>query len=126
MSSLLYHIFGLLPITYFLVVLCVVCCGIVAKLFGQALIEASPEPVGRVLAKPIGVAFTGDRILDSLFETQLLDNIAHRLLSGLTAMLLGPSTPALALCTAGPQFNSRDGILAGKYWSGCPPKRMPG
>jgi hypothetical protein len=119
-TSLFQHI-GLLPIAYFLVVMCVVCCGIVAKTLGNSLIQAVPKPIGQLLAKSIGPQFTGDTILDSLFEAQLLENIRQRLLP-LNLKVRAAKSRVVPIDRKGSLLNCLESVFAGKYWSGCPPK----
>lgn len=111
----------LLPIAYFLVLMCVVCANVLAKLLGDRLVRMTSGPLHRLLALEVQVPVTGDTIGSHLFEKQLLQQINTQLLfklnidftkwmNGETLKLLS-TKPHLFIVQLYPQI----------YWSGCPP-----
>lgn len=121
MESLFYNL-GLWPITYFVVVMWVVCSGVLAKALAGSLINAIPEPLKPLLSHKINVTWTGDKFLDSLFERRILAD-AHRyirfaLLPHLNLRVRIKLPPMWAICSN----HRRERLFPGKYWSGCPPK----
>lgn len=118
----LFHNLELLPIAYFIVVMWVVCSGVLGKLFGGYLISATSGPLRQMLSKRINVAFTGDTIVDSLFESCLLAGTRRRLLLVLLPHFRHKAEQCKLLVFNVVHIDScRERLFRGHYWSGCPP-----
>jgi hypothetical protein len=121
LESLFYNL-ELWPIAYFVITMWVVCSGVLAKILAGRLIDATPKPLKPLLSRRINVTWTGDHILDSLFESRVLADthryIRFALLPHLNLRTRISLPPMWALCSD----NRRERLFPGKYWSGCPPK----
>jgi hypothetical protein len=118
---LIFNQLELLPIAYFIILMCVVCSNVLAKLLGARLIGATSGSVKSLLAAEIHVPVTGDTIGYHLFEQQVIERINIRLWLdwGLdfTRWMLGELRKQCPTESSNP----KTALYPQIYWSGCPP-----
>lgn len=111
----------LLPIAYFLILMCVVCANVLAKLLGDRLIGMTSGSLRHLLSLEIDIPVTGDTIGYHLFEQQVIERINLRLLLDwgidFTRWMLGEQNRLSPTTTSPPKIALYPQI----YWSGCPP-----
>ena len=117
----LFNQIELLPITYFIILMCVVCANVLAKLMGYRLINLTSGSLQQLLAVELNIPVTGDTIEFHLFEQQLIEKIHIQLLfkwnidftrwMGGEQNLFAPAEETSPKISLYPQI----------YWSGCPP-----
>jgi hypothetical protein len=111
----------LLPLAYLVVLTWVLSASIGGKLLGQWLVQASPEPVQKILSKRVPLTVSSDNIHLHLLERNLLNSLNTQIwfhLVGDFARLSGGVLlqPVLVVNHRAPQA-----LYPEKYWSGCPP-----
>jgi hypothetical protein len=111
----------LLPIAYFLVLMCVVCANVLAKVLGDRVVQMTTGPLHQILAVEVHIPLTGDTIGSRLFEQQLLEKINAELIFKLnidfTRWMSGEKFKLLEIRAQGFTIQLYPQI----YWSGCPP-----
>ncbi len=111
----------LLPIAYFLVLLCVVCANVLAKYLGKHLVAFTTGQLHQILVTDVHLPVTADTIEAHLYDERLIRKINQQLqfnlhvdftrwMSSETLTLLDVN-PARFILQLYPQI----------YWSGCPP-----
>lgn len=110
-----------LPIAYFIILMWVVCANVLAKLFGDRLIEATSGSLQRILALKINMGVTGDEIAFHLFERRLLSNLNTQLLFTLLTDIVQWMLVGLLVPVPVEVLNFNKNMYPEKYWSGCPP-----
>ena len=117
----LFNQIELLPITYFIILMCVVCANVLAKLMGYRLINLTSGSLQQLLAVELNIPVTGDTIEFHLFEQQLIEKIHIQLLFkwniDFTRWIEGDQKQFVPAEETRPQISLYPQI----YWSGCPP-----
>jgi len=112
----------LLPIAYFIILMCVVCSNVLAKLFGNRLVRMTSGSLQRILSLEVHIPVTGDSIGFHLFERQLIKQINIQLLFkwsiDFTRWLSAGDG-----CRSAPMEDQKPiiSLYPQIYWSGCPP-----
>ena len=111
----------LLPIAYFLVLLCVVCANVLAKYIGKHLVPFTTGQLHQLLVTDVHMPVTGDTIEAHLFDERLIRKINEQLQFNLhvdvTRWMSGETLTLLDISPA--RFTQR--LYPQIYWSGCPP-----
>jgi len=117
----LFNQIELLPVTYFIILMCVVCANVLAKLMGERLVNLTSGSLKQLLAVELNIPVTGDTIEFHLFEQQLIEKIHIQLLFkwniDFTRWMGREKIKSIPAQEANPQINLYPQI----YWSGCPP-----
>jgi len=117
----LFNQIELLPITYFIILMCVVCANVLAKLMGYRLINLTSGSLQQLLAVELNIPVTGDTIEFHLLERQLIEKIHIQLLFkwniDFTRWMGGERNLFAPAEETSPKINLYPQI----YWSGCPP-----
>jgi hypothetical protein len=118
---LIFNQIALLPIAYFIVLMCVVCTGVTAKLLAPLLIEVTSGSLQKLLSLRINIALTADEIIYHLFEQQLWANANKRIFLTLVPRMtrLPESRPVQRTNWEMPYRLTL--FFPEKHWSGCPP-----
>lgn len=118
---LVFNQIELLPIAYFIILMCVVCANVLAKLLGDNLVRMTSGPLRRLLSLEVDIPVTGDTIGFHLFERQLIEHMNIQMLIkwsiDFTRWMGGERYSKLPT----EDQNHHIALYPQIYWSGCPP-----
>ena len=111
----------LLPIAYFIILMCVVCANVLAKLMGDRLVRMTTGPLKRILSLEVHIPVTGDTISFHIFEKQLIQTLNTQLLIQLNLDISRLLSGIQHQLNRAEPLSLSQKLYPQIYWSGCPP-----